>query len=79
MDAQEARTGRTPILPFPVRSPLHPSDGCGAWQVRAHFKGGISDVELYQFFLDSDKASNLHVLSNFSPVSGFEVYQSIAA
>ena len=23
-------------------------------EVRAHFKGGISDVELFQFFLDSD-------------------------
>merc|ERR1712224_949151 len=26
-----------------------------AQEVRAHFKGGISTVELYQFFLDSDK------------------------
>ena len=27
------------------------------WEVRAHFtgKGGISNLELYQFFLDSDK------------------------
>merc|ERR1719261_1115245 len=24
-------------------------------EVRAHFKGGISNVELYQFFMDSDK------------------------
>merc|ERR1719159_1280027 len=26
-----------------------------AQEVRAHFKGGISAVELYQFFMDSDK------------------------
>jgi len=26
-----------------------------AQEVRAHFKGGIGNVELYQFFLDSDK------------------------
>eukprot|EP00439_Symbiodinium_sp_Y106_P042242 s3811_g5.t1 len=30
-------------------------DQMDAQEVRAHFKGGISDVELYQFFLDSDK------------------------
>ncbi|CAJ1363146.1 unnamed protein product [Effrenium voratum] len=29
-------------------------DQMDAQEVRAHFKGGISDVELYQFFLDSD-------------------------
>ena len=50
-----------------------PCEGCCAWQVRAHFKGGISDVELYQFFLDSDKASNLHVpsIALSSTLSGF--------
>mmetsp|Transcript_134555 Transcript_134555/g.335749 ORF Transcript_134555/g.335749 Transcript_134555/m.335749 type:complete len:124 (+) Transcript_134555:125-496(+) len=26
-----------------------------AQEVRAHFKGGIGNLELYQFFLDSDK------------------------
>eukprot|EP00930_Biecheleria_cincta_P101355 TRINITY_DN92992_c0_g1_i1.p1 TRINITY_DN92992_c0_g1~~TRINITY_DN92992_c0_g1_i1.p1 ORF type:complete len:112 (+),score=27.75 TRINITY_DN92992_c0_g1_i1:153-488(+) len=30
-------------------------DQMDAQEVRAHFKGGITDVELYQFFLDSDK------------------------
>ena len=30
-------------------------DVMDAQEVRAHFKGGISTVELYQFFLDSDK------------------------
>eukprot|EP00929_Paragymnodinium_shiwhaense_P107869 TRINITY_DN74216_c0_g1_i1.p1 TRINITY_DN74216_c0_g1~~TRINITY_DN74216_c0_g1_i1.p1 ORF type:complete len:113 (-),score=39.41 TRINITY_DN74216_c0_g1_i1:156-494(-) len=30
-------------------------DVMDAQEVRAHFKGGISDIELYQFFLDSDK------------------------
>ncbi|CAL1132881.1 unnamed protein product [Cladocopium goreaui] len=29
-------------------------DQMDAQEVRAHFKGGISDVELFQFFLDSD-------------------------
>merc|ERR1719218_205112 len=30
-------------------------DVMDAQEVRAHFKGGISNVELYQFFMDSDK------------------------
>ena len=30
-------------------------DNMDAEEVRAHFKGGIVDVELFQFFLDSDK------------------------
>merc|ERR1711953_938304 len=30
-------------------------DVMDAQEVRAHFKGGIANVELYQFFLDSDK------------------------
>mmetsp|Transcript_49065 Transcript_49065/g.114070 ORF Transcript_49065/g.114070 Transcript_49065/m.114070 type:complete len:113 (-) Transcript_49065:44-382(-) len=29
-------------------------DAMDAQEVRAHFKGGIGNVELYQFFLDSD-------------------------
>ncbi|CAK9004605.1 unnamed protein product [Durusdinium trenchii] len=29
-------------------------DQMDAQEVRAHFKGGISDIELFQFFLDSD-------------------------
>merc|ERR1719247_3272188 len=30
-------------------------DVMDAQEVQAHFKGGISTVELYQFFMDSDK------------------------
>ncbi|CAE8643539.1 unnamed protein product [Polarella glacialis] len=30
-------------------------DQMDAQEVRAHFKGSISDAELFQFFLDSDK------------------------
>mmetsp|Transcript_5411 Transcript_5411/g.7633 ORF Transcript_5411/g.7633 Transcript_5411/m.7633 type:complete len:129 (+) Transcript_5411:170-556(+) len=30
-------------------------DVMDAQEVRAHFKDGITDLELYQFFLDSDK------------------------
>eukprot|EP00427_Karlodinium_veneficum_P021023 CAMPEP_0169104458 /NCGR_PEP_ID=MMETSP1015-20121227/23267_1 /TAXON_ID=342587 /ORGANISM="Karlodinium micrum, Strain CCMP2283" /LENGTH=110 /DNA_ID=CAMNT_0009165739 /DNA_START=80 /DNA_END=412 /DNA_ORIENTATION=- len=30
-------------------------DVMDAQEVRAHFKGGISDVELFQFFMDADK------------------------
>ena len=50
MDAQEAEC----VALHPAEVEVH------LRQVRAHFKGGISDVELYQFFLDSDKAHHLH-------------------